>query len=172
MPNYNGGGTKSLLQRRYILSMRKDDNEMDYELTKPKLIVDYTVTEQKMKYEFTTADYPDLAKCKFIYMYVNSPSKPSNQPWCNVSVNNYVVYDLNIRATYNVIKVQTLNGLWSACGFSCDNLALTNFTAGVEFKWPSSLATLIAYSPIERIALGSYTKCLLENTQIKVYGFY
>ena len=25
---------------------------MDYELTKPKLIVDYTVAEQKTKYEF------------------------------------------------------------------------------------------------------------------------
>lgn len=150
----------------------KSVGDMDYELTKPKLIVDYTVAEQKMEYKFTTADYPDLAKCKWIYMYVNAPSKPTNQPWCNVSINNSDIYGIVRDKTYNIVKIQKLNGLWSACGMCSDNIAFTDSYDGVDFKWPSKISAAIAYSPIESIALGSYTKCLTENTTIKIYGFY
>ena len=145
---------------------------MEYELTKPKLIVDYTVTEKKVKYEFMTTDYHELAKCKWIYMYVNAPSKPAGQPWVIVSINNSKVYGIAVNFTYNVVKVQKLNGLWSACGMSNDNDAYINSDNGVEFVWPTDISTAVAYSPIERISLSSYTECLQANTQIKIYGYY
>lgn len=150
----------------------KSVGDMDYELTKPKLIVDYTVTEEKIKYEFMATEYPELAKCKWIYMYVNNPSKPTNEPWVNVSINYSIVYGIDVNDTYNVVKIQKLNGLWSACGKSDDNIAYINSKNGVNFLYPSDISTAVAYSPIECISLGSYTKCLQANTQIKIYGFY
>lgn len=146
--------------------------DMDYELTNPKLIVDYTVTEKKVNYEFMTTEYPELAKCKWICMYVNAPSKPTNQPWVVVSINNRKVYGIDVGSTYNVVKIQKLNGLWSACGMSDDNSSFINSNKGVKFLWPTDISTAVAYSPIERISLYSYTKCLAENTTIKIYGFY
>lgn len=150
----------------------KSVGDMDYELTKPKLIVDYTITEKKVKYEFMTTEYPELAKCKWICMYVNAPSKPTEQPWVVVSINNSKVYGIAVNYTYNVVKVQKLNGLWSACGMSENNPAYITSDMGVQFVWPTDILTAVAYSPIECISLGSYTKCLAENTTIKIYGFY
>ncbi len=161
-----------LVEHRRLLNSKGSDSEMKYELTKPKLIVDYTVAEQKIKYEFTTADYPDLAKCRWIYMYVNNPSKPTNQPWGQVHINGSEVYGIETAMTCNVVMLQTLNGLWSVCGFSTDNANYAKFDRGLDFKRASDLSTFIAYSPIERIALISYTKFLLEKTQIKIYGYY
>lgn len=58
-----------LIRERMLMSNRKgSDEDMEYELTKPKLIVDYTITEKKVKYEFMTTEYPELAKCKWICM--------------------------------------------------------------------------------------------------------
>lgn len=161
-----------LAERRRLLNRKGSDSEMDYELTKPKLIVDYTVTEKKTEYAFMTTEYPELAKCKWIYMYVNAPSKPTSQPWVNVSINKSNLYGIDSNSTYNVVKIQELNGLWSACGMSDDNGSYIDLVAGVNFKWPTRISIATAYSPIERISIGSYTKCLAENTTIKIYGFY
>lgn len=161
-----------LVERRRLLNRKGSDEDMDYELTKPKLIVNYTVTEKKLEYKFMTTEYPELAKCKWIYMYVNAPSKPTNQPWCAVSINNSNIYRIAHDITYNIVKIQKLNGLWSACGMCNDNNAFIDSYGGVDFKWPTKILTAVAYSPIESIALGSYTKCLTENTTIKIYGFY
>lgn len=162
-----------LVRERLLMSNRKgSDEDMDYELTKPKLIVDYTVTEKKIEYKFMTTEYPELAKCKWIYMYVNYPSKPTDQPWVSVKINNSEVYGIASNYTYNVVKVQKLNGLWSACGMANDNSAYIDTLIGTNFLWPSKLSTAVAYSQIESISLGSYTDCLAENTTIKIYGFY
>lgn len=105
-------------------------------------------------------------------MYVNSPSKPTNQPWIVTKINNIEVYAIVSENTYNIVKIQKLNGLWSVCGTSSDNVAIINSNRGENFGWPTKLSTAVAYSPIESISLGSYTKCLAENTTIKIYGFY
>lgn len=164
---YNDGTTST-----FTVKNGNSVGDMDYELTKPKLIVDYTVTEQKKEYEFTTADYPDLAKCKWIYMSVNAPSKPTNQPWVVVKINNSTVYGISVSNIYNIVEVQKLNGLWRACGMGTDNVSQTNSNVGISMFWPTGLSNMVVYSPIERISLSSYTMCLLENTQIKVYGHY
>lgn len=161
-----------LVEHRRLLNRKGSDEDMGYELTKPKLIVDYTITEKKLEYKFMTTEYPELAKCKWIYMYVKFPSKPTNQPWVNVSINNIDAYGINVNAIHNIVKIQKLNGLWSACGMSDNNGAFTDSFSGVQFLWPTRMSTFVAYSPIERISLGSYTKCLAENTTIKIYGFY
>lgn len=164
---YNDGTTST-----FTVKNGKSMGDMDYELTKPKLIVDYTVTEKKIKYEFMTTEYPELAKCKWIYMYVNAPSKPTQQPWANVNINNSDVYGIAVYDIYNLVKIQEVNGLWSACGMSNDNKSYINSNNGVQFLWPSDMSTVVAYSPIECISLRSHTKCLAENTTIKIYGFY
>ena len=162
----------NLAERRRLLNRKGSDEGMDYELTKPKLIVDYTITEKKIEYKFMTTEYPELAKCKWIYMYVDFPSKPENQPWVVVNINNSKVYGLETGYTYSVVKIQKLNGLWSACGFRSDNHSYVSSDRGVQFMWPADISTAVAYSQIERISLSSYIKCLEENTTIKIYGFY
>ena len=151
----------------FTVTNGKSDGDMDYELTKPKLIVDYTITKKKVKYEFMTTEYPELAKCKWIYMYVNFPSKPTGQPWVIVSINNSKVYKIDTSFTYNVVKIPKLNGLWSACGMRDDNNAYINSDNGAQFLWPTDVSTAVAYSPIERISLSSYTECLAENIYYK-----
>lgn len=162
-----------LVRKRMLMSNRKgSDEDMEYELTKPKLIVDYTITEKKVKYEFMTTEYPELAKCKWICMYVNFLSKPTGQPWVVVSINNSKVCGIDTGYTYNVVKIQKLNGLWSACGTNSDNASYICSDKGTQFFWPTDISTAVAYSPIESISLNSYTNCLAENTTIKIYGFY
>lgn len=89
-----------------------------------------------------------------------------------MNINNSDVYGIDSNVTYNVVKMQKLNGLWSVCGMSDDNGAFIDLVSGVNFRWPTRISTAVAYSPIERISIGSYTKCLAENTTIKIYGFY
>lgn len=105
-------------------------------------------------------------------MYVNFLSKPTKQPWVAVSINNSKVYGINTGNTYNLVKIQKLNGLWSACGTNSDNASYICSDKGGQFFWPTDISTAVAYSPIESISLNSYTNCLAENTTIKIYGFY
>ena len=44
-----------------------------YELDKPKIVLDYTVTEPSRYYTFTSNTYPDIEKCKWFYLVISSP---------------------------------------------------------------------------------------------------
>lgn len=170
MPNYNGGATKSLLQRRYILSMRKDDNEMDYELTKPKLIVDYTVAEQKNKYEFTTADYPDLAKCKWLLIAYKKKTLDL-KTYVNLSVNNKLISRFEPNNAMGNIYLWELHGLLFSEVGQHSNISFVD--SRLTFTQNSGITQWYKFEPITSINLETYTVDNFDvGSTIKIYGFY
>ncbi len=170
MPNYNGGGTKTLLQRRYILATRKEDNDMGYELTKPKLIVDYTVAEQQKKYEFTTADYPDLAKCKWIQIQTHQTDAENSSAWVTYNLNNKIVFRTSGNKRYALAIIEQRNGLWQSIGGYYEyEIVDGNGSTAVT----SRIDNYIAIEPINSLSIVSWAQNFLKvGATIKIYGFY
>lgn len=170
MPNYNGGGTKTLLQRRYILATRKEDNDMGYELTKPKLIVDYTVAEQQKKYEFTIVDYPDLVKCKWIQIQTQQSDTENPSAWVTYNINNKMVFRSSGNKKYALVISEQRNGLWESIG-SINAFPIVDCEGVASIT--SRIDSYIAIEPINSLSIVSWAQNFLKvGATIKIYGFY
>lgn len=170
MANQLGGGTEFLLRRRLSLMRRKVNSEMVYELNKPKLIVDYTVAEQQMKYEFTLADYPDLAKCKWIQIQTQQLDTENPSAWVNYNINNKIVFRTSGNKRYALVIIEQRNGLWQSIGSSYEyQIVDCNGAASVTSK----IDNYIAIEPINSLSINSWAQNFLKvGATIKVYGFY
>lgn len=143
---------------------------MDYELTKPKLIVDYTVAEQKTKYEFTTADYPDLAKCKWLLIAYKKNTQVL-KTYVNLSVNNKLISRFEPNNAMGNIYLWELHGLlFSEVGQHTN----TSFVdSRITFTQNSGITQWYKFEPITSIKLETYTADNFDvGSTIKIYGFY
>lgn len=160
-----------LIRERMLMSNRKKgDEDMGYELTKPKLIVDYTVAEQQNKYEFTTADYPDLAKCKWIQIQTHQEDTENSAAWVSYNINNKMVFRTSGNKKYALVIIEQRNGLWQSIGGYYEYQIIDgNGTTPVSSK----IDNYIAIEPINSLSINSWAQNFLKvGATIKVYGFY
>lgn len=143
---------------------------MVYELNAPKLIVDYTVDEQKTKYEFTTADYPDLAKCKWIQIKTQQSDTENPAAWVSYNINNKIVFRTSGNKKYSLVISEQRNGLWQSIGCYYEYEILDgNGPASVSSKTDN----YIAIEPINSLSINSWAQNFLKvGATIKIYGFY
>ena len=159
-----------LVERRGLLNRKGSDSEMDYELTEPKLIVDYTVAEQQMKYEFTLADYPDLAKCKWIQIQTQQSDTENPSAWVEYNINNKLFFRTSENKKYALVISEQRNGLWQSIG-SINAYPIVDAQGVASIT--SKINTYIAFEPINSLSIKSWAQNFLKvGATIKVYGFY
>lgn len=159
-----------LAEHRRLLNRKGSDTEMDYELTKPKLIVDYTVAEQQNKYEFTTADYPDLAKCKWILIKTKQTDTENPSAWVDYNINNKIIFRTSGNKKNALVISEQRNGLWQSVGGYYEyEIVDGNGNTPVS----SRIDNYIAIEPINSLSIISWAQNFLKvGATIKVYGFY
>ncbi len=143
---------------------------MVYELNAPKLIVDYTVAEQQKKYEFTTADYPDLAKCKWIQIQTQQSDTENPAAWVDYNINNKIVFRTSGNKKYALVISEQRNGLWQSIG-SINAFPIVDAEGVASIS--SKIDNYIAIEPINSLSINSWAQNFLKvGATIKVYGFY
>ena len=162
------------VRRRILEKVKGDDEEVTYELDAPKLIVDYTVTEAKKFYEFTSTDYPDLEKCKWVNIVARGDL--DTQPgYIHCSVNGTVIGEAPSPSGVWNFEIREATGLFYCEGRSGNiyTISSNNPRRPVTIGTNPVLPRGNKFEPIKKLKFQNpLTNILPENGTIKIYGFY